>query len=232
MRCFLEIVALSLLSLISGLATATAAEYSDPQGFSLTYPDDWAALPSGFDAVKGRIPPNIQKWVEKNKVDLSHAAVLIIRNGDEDFLENINVVVARTQAPTSGRAAKELSEVMREKCRSMGIAIEDLEVSVQQVGSNEAVVFDHKIKLPFLDSLLKQKQVIIPGGGKTYTVTCTAKDDTFAKYSSTFDGILASFRCPPPVAQGFDWGPLLTGATVGSAIGLLVALYRKIGGKR
>jgi hypothetical protein len=58
--------------------------------------------------------------------------------------------------------------------------------------------------MPGVSGTLRQKQVMIPGGGKTFIVTCTASAETFDLYQPTFEGVLSNFQVPAPVTRGFD----------------------------
>jgi hypothetical protein len=144
---------------------------------------------------------------------------MLIRNGNEEFLENLNVVVENEQIPLNNDSVKKLADLWAKQSQSMGAKLENYQGRVQRVGSRDAIVTEHRIQMPGVPVPLWQRQVLFPGGGKTFIVTCTAKADSFQPFVPTFDTILASFQVPPPVAMGFNWKQVGVAAIVGGIVG-------------
>ena len=56
--------------LLSFGRTALGGEYSDPNGFSFTYPDGWVAITkAAMGDVKQALPAEVKNWVSKNNLD-------------------------------------------------------------------------------------------------------------------------------------------------------------------
>ena len=212
------------LILLAGGEAAFGETYADPSGFSFTYPEGWVAVTSAaMGDVKQVIPGELKDWVVRNNVDLNQIAVVLIRDANEEFLENLNVVVKPQQIPVNDKTAKELTAAISQQYGTMGVKLEGVQGRVEKIGSHNAIVVGFQSRLPGVDATLRQKQIVIPGGGKTYIVTCTAKADTFDQYRPTFDGVLASFQAPAPVAQGFQWNQAALSGAIGGVVGGMIA---------
>jgi hypothetical protein len=95
------------------------------------------------------------------------------------------------------------------------------------------IVIDFQSRLPTAPFPLQQRQVVFVGGGNSYIVTCSAKTDTFARYTEVFDAVLASFKVPAPRGgQGFDWNRVLLYGIIGGVVGGLVGLFKKLAGRK
>jgi hypothetical protein len=222
-----------------GVGVASGEEYSDPAGFSFTHPKDWIVVTSqGIDSLSlnEALMPETRAWIEKNSVDLSKVSVLLVRNGKDDFLENLNVVVEKQELVPNDRTLKALVEKMRQQYVDMGVKVEGLVGRVEKMGANEALVTEYQIHFPFIADTLKQKQAFIPGGGKTYIVTCTCKADDFTAFTPTFDKILASMKVPARTIRGGVWNQSLKMGLVGGVVGGvtvgLLSLFRSRAGSK
>jgi hypothetical protein len=227
----------AVLSLLIFAIPGLAGDYSDPKGYSFTYPDGWVIVTKQlWENEQKNIPAEIQSWLQKSKVDLSGLSVVLIREGHEEFLENLNVSIDNQEIPANDDSIKKLSTILPQKYRELGVTINKVDGQLKQYGKNQALVIDFHSQLPFMPFPLRQNQVFFPGGGKTYIVTCTTRQDTFDKYSQTFDTILASFKVPAPNKKGIDWNHVLITTVIGGAVGAvgggLYALIKKLNGKK
>ncbi len=222
--------------LVCGAGPAVGGTYADPAGFSFTYPEGWVAVnKAALGDANQAVPPEMKKWVAKNNLDLNRVAVVLIHQGPGEFLDNLNVVVQQQQIPVNDKAVGELTAMLPKQYEAVGAQVKNMQGRVQKVGSREAVVLDYLMRLPGVAPLLRQRQVMFPGGGSTYIVTCTAPADSFDKTLPTFETVLASFQTPTPASTGFDWKRVGTNAVAwgiaGGLAGLLIALFRKFSGK-
>lgn len=216
--------------------SAFGGSYADPSGFSFTHPEGWVPITRMMMGdVNQALPQELKDWVTRNSVDLNQIAVVVIRDGREDFLENLNVVVEKQQIPATEEAVKKLTGELPQQYKAVGVTIEDFRGRVQKIGSRDALVFDYQSRIPGVPFALRQRQVMIPGGGKTFIITCSAKADTFEQHQPTFETILASFQAPAPVAMGFDWGRVGRSAAAwgiaGGVIGGILAVAKKFTNK-
>src|SRR6516164_7941575 len=73
--------------------TALGGQFSDPSGFSFTYPQGWTAVNREvLEKATNELAQQVKDWVTKNRVDFNQVKVAIIHEGEGDFLENVNVV--------------------------------------------------------------------------------------------------------------------------------------------
>jgi len=222
----------AFLSFVCG-ASAVADEYADPSGFSFTYPEDW--FPVTADVVhegSSALPAEMKSWIAKNNIDLSRVKVVLIRRGHDEFLENMNVVVSTPEIPVSTRTLKKLTDHLTRQYAAMGVHVDKLQTRVQQVGKRDAFVAEYEVSMPGIPFPLRQKQVTVPGGGKTYIVTCTGRAASYDRYSPTFEAVLASFRSPPAAAWPIDWRHVfrmsLLGGIIGAVAGGLIFTFKKL----
>ena len=207
--------------------TMIAGEYNDSSGFSFSYPEGWFAA-SKVNPQNDKIPPELNKWIAKNNIDLDKIRVAVIRGGQDDFLENMNVVVVPKEIPVNDQSLNELLGGLQQQYRTLGIAINKLDGSVQQIGDNKVILLNYESRLPAIPFLLRQRQMYVPGGGQSYIVTCTGKVDAFATYSPVFDSILASMKVPASTQTGFDWQRVIIFAIVGGVLAAGFSLVKKL----
>jgi hypothetical protein len=215
---------IGLIMLIGG-DFARGATYSDPNGFSFTYPAGWMVLNRELmGKLDEGLPAEMKQYIAKNSIDFNKVAVMLVREGSEEFLENLNVVVEQKQIPVNDRMVKQLKETLESGYRQLGMAPDRVDSRIETVASREAIVIDCHARVPGTNVQIQQKQIMLPGGGKTYIITCSANAGSIEKYRPIFDSILASFQAPQPVATGFDWSNNagLVGGIVG---GLIAALW-------
>ena len=122
-------------------------------------------------------------------VEFSRTVVVLIQNGVDG---SIAVNVDEHQISTDHEAAQREAGASVERFERMG-KIDDRNVLVQRVGSSTAVVIEFEIR-----GKVRILQVMIPGGGKTYTATCTAEPDTFHTLRPVFEKVLASIQSAGP----------------------------------
>jgi hypothetical protein len=219
---------LATLTLVTCVKTAAGGEYRDPTGFSFVYSEGWFAV-TNLQAVtkESSFPSGIRNWLKNNRVDFSKVRALVVRDGHDEFLENLNVVVIERQKTVTDTALKQHLKLLPQQYASMGVKIEDLHGRIQKLGTNQAMVVDYRFIFPGSGEELRQRQANIPGGGKTYIVTCTWKADTSADCPQALQNILASFKVPSPIAQQLDSTRVfaLAGTVLGTLFGGLISFF-------
>ncbi|MFN9719818.1 MAG: PsbP-related protein [Planctomycetota bacterium] len=217
-----------LSSILADASRVSADVYSDPSGFSINYPDGWFPLSKAQQGqIQSELPPALQNAIQGKQIDLSQIAVMIMRNGDEEYLESLNVVVNDSQIPVSASRTNELRNMITQQYSSMGASISSVEASVKTYSSQDVYVIDYSMTLPGIELPLRQRQYMVPGDGKSYIITCSSTETAFAKHEATFEQMMNSFQAPAPKNSGFDLsrigGTGLVGVIVGGLIGLLKA---------
>lgn len=230
-----------VLLLLCCQLTAAAGTYSDPSGFSFTYPEGWTPVNGETanaalnDQTNDAASSAIKNLITKHKIDLSKIKVYLFHLGDEEFSDNLNVSLQPREIPVNDKTAKQVASIAEQKLSQVGVKIASITSRVAKFGSRDVLVIDFQSQIPGVEYALRQRQVMFPGGGNTYTITCTTKADSYDRCSATFDKIIASFNAPPPTtSQGFGFGPgngamngALIGAIAGGIVGIIVWLTKQ-----
>ncbi len=212
-------------ALLLGSSSVLADLYADPSGFSIVYPDGWYPLSKADQGqIQSELPPELKRMLDDKQVDLNRIAVMIMRGGEGEYLEGINVVVENSQIPVSSSKISELTEMIGKQFKSIGADFTLVGSSILPYASRDVYVIDYSVTLPGVGIPLHQRQYLVPGGGKTYIVTCSSTTTAFPTYESTFEEMMRSFQAPEPKKTGFDLGRSGTLGAIGGVVGGLVAL--------
>jgi hypothetical protein len=189
------------LILLSYGTSVFGEDYKDASGFSFTYPDGWILLTAEkFKDATAEIPEETKKWIEKNKIDLGRVKVMLVREpkGQEEFLENLNVVVVKEQLRLDDESVKFLLGAIQKRYETIDAKLEKLKSRVEKVGSCDALVLDYELKLPTSKAASRQRQIYFKGEGKTVIVSFTSSVESFDKYAPKFEKIVESFKLTEP----------------------------------
>ena len=227
---------MALLAIVSA-NVGLASEFGSPNGYKFAYPKGWMILTGkGIADAKEEMPKEMIDWIARNKVDFKRIDVVLIRVGEGEFLENMNVVVNNQQIPVDEASKAKVGEEIKKLYNASGLHPEDFLVRMDKLRDRNVYVVDSKIRLPGIATPLRQRQYFIPGGGKTFIVTTSGTVESFPQYEQTFQDVLNSFQTPPPTRfGGFDFSKIvglsLAGLVIGGIVGGVVALIRKLRGK-
>ncbi|MCA8999670.1 MAG: hypothetical protein KDA80_21925, partial [Planctomycetaceae bacterium] len=97
-----------------------AGDYVDPSGFSFSYPEGWFVITKPGAQLQDALPENIQNYVRENQVGLNNVNVLLMRDAESDFLENVNVVVIPQEVPVNQNSVRQQQAAMDREFSSMG----------------------------------------------------------------------------------------------------------------
>jgi hypothetical protein len=178
----------------STVAVAQAEQYTDPSGFSFTYPSGWVAYSHPATA---KLPADLKTRLDRNRTDLSKLSVMLFHRAKSDSAENINVSVASETSVINEASLRELEFVLPQGAAARGIQIERLRGALQDVGGNKAIVIEFDSRVPGVNFTMHQCQFYLSSGGKTYIVTCTALAKDFDQLTPAFGQVLLSFRMAP-----------------------------------
>ena len=207
-----------LMCLIS-VTVVGAAEYTGPEGFSLTYPDEWVVF-SKHQQEAARL--EARKMLDNmDKVDLSGIAVMIARPNDGVFAENINVAVGAGGAEVSSLLEQQYVKGIKEELGRMGLSPINIRSERITVGNRKAISVHSDLNFPGLPERMHQWQVIIPTGNKTCVLTCSALVSDFDEVEPLFAEIVNSMRVK---------GGLLDGVSVPVRLGIIGGLLGGFGG--
>jgi hypothetical protein len=194
---FHGIVASILLLTLPSMTQAD--EYKDPTGFSFTYPENWVIV--NRDTVWDAIPTHIRNRIDQSEVNIKDIRVMLIRNGQEESLEVLQVCAEQREIPADVKMLKGIEEAITNQYRSLNCNSKIMGSRVQSVNDRNAIVVEVETQVPGLASPAREKQIFFPGGGRTYVITCTALANSAPQHVAALDAILASFRAPAPAGN-------------------------------
>lgn len=219
---FMSVASLLALTLfVAGGPFARAGEFQSEEGISFQYPEDWVAI---TQLNQGDLLPEILEYLRSNQFDLKSVHVLVLRVTTDEFAENVNLIIIPGQIVASQSVLDQRKANMPVELEKLGVKVSHLSGAIETIANRPALVLTSDVLMPFAEEPLRQRQVLVPGGGKTFVITCTATQASDDKYASTFDEILRSLKLPAPVASGFDGlaYSIGIGMIIGGLIGALV----------
>jgi hypothetical protein len=225
------------LVLACGAQVATAGEYRDPSGYSFRYPGDWMALNRQILASSSGLGlGEARAFLAKNNLDLNQISVVLFHKTQLDFKESLIVIVIPQESPANEQHLQEVKKGLPEQFRAMGITVDNVQAKIARINGCEAMVFEFDTQTPQSPFRLRQRQVNISGPGKSCSIICTAKADSYAQYAPVFDQVITSFCFAGPQEQDFAWRGILlssgVGAVAGGLAGGLFVLMRKLAARR
>ena len=190
-----RLAAIGLALVAASPSASLAGEYIDSSGFSLNYPAAWTVVSKQGDLWE-RTPQETKNWIAKNKIDLSKVSMVLLGPSHGDFRENLNVVVAQEGIPVNDEAIAEMTGSVKQHYEAMGLRLEKFDGHIGEVGAGKAIVLNYETRLPAAALVVRQQQVYLPLGNKTYIITSSAKASTFDAYLPVFESVVMSFRAP------------------------------------
>lgn len=150
-------------------------------GVSFLYPNAWKALAP-------------DEMPEELKGLFSQVEVAIL--ADDDSGANVNLTI--TKSPMLAPGALEQVEAIESMYELMGnqLGIKEykrLDLQEYTVGKFNAAILKYEISASQTNGTAIGKQLIVPVGQNTYTLTCTAGKEQWEKYEPIFDVIIKSF---------------------------------------
>lgn len=204
---------------------AFAANFTGERGFSLTYPDSWMIATK---QVQDEISASVKAILEKiGNTDFAKISVLVFNPVDDDFIENVNLVITPGRIPLDDRGLDVALEALAAAWAAQGTSLRNVARGVDTFGNNEALSIEYDVEL--YGQSMHQWIVAIPGKDRTYIITSSALSSEFDEYAETFRNIVYSVE----LDTGF-WGiwlglpQWLRYALIGGAIGLGISLVRSV----
>jgi hypothetical protein len=171
------------------------SKHTDPQGFSLQYPESWNIVSADERA---EVAQKSKEYTEKLPSAPPPLACIISNAAKRktDFQQTINCVVSPGSAEEEidDGFAKKLAGKMAEVCAKMGLRVANVHSEVVKVGNRKAISYRHDVTVKGLKEPLRQWQVIVHGKSQDYTFTCTADVSDFWRYEPLFAAIIQSIE--------------------------------------
>ncbi|WP_339749468.1 hypothetical protein [uncultured Rubinisphaera sp.] len=191
----LLIFSLMLFGLVN---SAFSEDYRDKSGFSFTHPAGWLPINGSLksELIDGGMTDTAKDYLKKQSFDFEKIKVLLIRNGQDDFLENVNVVVVDGKLPATQEFADLLVKMLPQQYKQMGMDVDNFKSKIKTFGSNEGIIVNQRMNpSETVPNALKQRQFYMASQNqeKSYIITYTATPETFKDHVKTFEQVLESF---------------------------------------
>ncbi len=227
-----RIVLLVSIAALARAPSCPAAEFKGPEGFTLQYPAGWiVASKQQQDQVRGVAEELVG---QANLSGSPRFAALIHDPKQDEFMENVNVVVTPGSPSIDDKAVEAYVAALRQQFTSAGMNLAHARAERMRVGDRDAISAHYDLTLPGIPEPLRQWQVVVPGAGRTYVITCSAPPSQFGQYEPQFTSIVNSFRIDRGLAGVWDSlpGPVrvgIVGGMIGGLVGGLVGAAKKVG---
>lgn len=197
-------------------------EFAGPSGAKFRYPDDWVA---GTAVTLNDLPVNIQTYFRERNIDLNAMEVMLVDDALDDFVENVNLVVTPGEIRVSQRVVDERVLNLPKEYSKLGMQVGNISAGLIQAAGRSAIQIEQSLTIEGMP--FRQRQVIVPGGGKTFILTFSGGIESFDREAPAMDLMLATLEVPA-VRGGFDFGAIFSsgknGAVIGGIVGGLSAL--------
>ena len=230
-----------ILLLFAPCGFARDETHTDPSGFTLTYPDHWFPITNSELKDIVRAHPKLSKFIGKNNLDLIRTDFVLFRETDSEVPASINVVASPRQWIINDAAVADIKNQLTAQYRKKGVEQNGLQCRIGKVGSRDAIVVDYMVTMSeILPQTIRQRQLYIPGGGKTYCITISADIDDFGKLESEFEQVLSGFQAPEPiptaatpqVSANEALNKALTCGIIGAVVGIIIGSFKKFMGRK
>jgi hypothetical protein len=215
-------------------AVCGAADFTSPDGFRLSYPDDWQVV----SKTQQRNMAKATKSVFRNgeDADVEHLAVMILHPGDARFNANINVNVAMGLVRVDDEGAKALRGELSGKFASIGLKPSNWETKCATLAGRDAVSIRLEYYHPTLNMTIRQWLVFVPGRSRTYVLTASALIEDWSRFEPQFAAMANSLEVDVGLLGGwFNLSSVMQSAIIGGVVGGIagaVAVLLKMATKR
>lgn len=207
--------------------------FSSTQGFSFEYPKGWVVVTKEQKRI---LIDEYKAIFEKlGKVNFDRMAVMVFNPENDEYAENVNVVVSPGRMPASEDSREKLAEMLPKQLRDAGIEATDVFSKITKFGDKQALSVHWTANYPTGVGSIRQWQVAIPGRNQTYIITASASTASFHVYEASFKIISDSFEVDGGSLGVWHSLPkwtqnALVGGVIGALIGLAGSLFKKVTG--
>jgi len=200
------------------IAVSPAAEYSSPKGFSFQYPDSWRIATGGQQVGVKKLVQKTFKGINPERV--RRLAVVLLDSEQDEFVENVNVVIAKGRMPLEKESDDEILKMLKQQWARLGLSVRVLKHERIKIQGRPAFSVQYESQFAQQSGPVRQWAVMVPGNGRTYIMTCSAAAKDFERYQPIFNQIISSFRVDTGLAGWwYALPPVLRSAILGGAIG-------------
>ncbi len=204
------------------LAPAAVAEPVTRPGFSFDAPRGWIAVTPDRREMMEHAPTSVRQVLAR--IDLRQVEAFVVDPAEDEFHESVNVVTQPGEMPVTEYSRADLARTLPEHYENSGVSVQSMRVEIATLGKNRVLLAISDLRLSGTEVDLRQWQVFVPGRGRTYTLTCTARKQDFAEREPIFQSVLESLTVEAPAGQGGILGGAARGALFGGAAGAVAAL--------
>jgi len=143
--------------------------------------------------------PTSWQVIDPQKIDLQPKPEVLIQASlvDEGFVANINLTIqtAPMLAPSAKDQAEQNVELMKIMGKTYGIKdYKQINFSPVKIGNIEAGILTSEFTISQNNINVKNNQLIVPRGQKTYILTMTSKKEKWETYEPIFKNTVSSFK--------------------------------------
>ena len=197
---------------------ASARTYGGRSGYEIDIPRGWTALNPKWDAQR------LGRYTGYRTQDWSNVDVILADTAEDEFHENINIVVLGTRLPVKqSDQAKIEDQIATEFVTEDGDA-PTVSAEIIQIGGRNAWSAKYRLSDSDSGSGLWVWQVFMPMGGKTLVLTSMADSAHFQATRPKYEAAFGSLKIDRTLMDRWMSLPLLIRTLiVGAVLGLVVA---------
>jgi hypothetical protein len=176
-----------LIALLFSLPLARAGEFDSPEGFKLTYPDDWK------EATKEQLATIAEKTKKITGADPGITG-FISGPASDQFAPNINMILLKARLPLNPASESGVVDGIKKGFTALG-------GTAPEIKSTHMVVDDHKLfSVAYEKDDLANKRstriwtIIVPTKNGTCVMTCTALKSQWAEAGPAFKAAIKSLK--------------------------------------
>ena len=217
------ILSVTVILLIA--AFAHAATFKSPDGYSFDHPDAWTVMDKSDREAAEKAAR--EKGLELPSDTANKVSCLLANptRGKSGFAANVDVLITKGAPTVSESALREVKDSYPDKMKKMNIQSSNVQGSIIKAAGYDAISITALNRIPGVAQPVKQWQIMIPAGGKTYIVTCTAAAREFAANEAAFKQVIDSLKVPAGM-PGWLNGAII-GGVVGGIAGGVITIVKK-----
>jgi hypothetical protein len=178
---------LPVLAVACSLSSARAGELVSPEGFTLTYPEEWKP------ATKEQLAKIVEATKKLTGADPGMAA-FISGPPSEEFAPNVNVIALKSPLPVNPTTEKQMVKQIKDRFAAQGAAGPEIKSKQINVDGHAMLSVAYEQDNPVAKKTLRTWTVIFPGKNGACILTCTALKSQWADAGPVFTAMINSLK--------------------------------------
>jgi len=185
-----------MLAIVCTLPSARAGEFVSPEGFTLTYPDDWkVASKEQFDKVSEMI-----KKIGRG-ADLGLVATILGPTSD-GFAPNINVVLSKERLVLTAAGEEKMRQEIKAGFGNVGLGSGEIKTKHFQLDGHEALSLAYERDDPGTKKTFRTWTVNFPVKKGFCILTCVSLKSQWSEAGPIFKSIINNLKLDDAPASG------------------------------